>query len=258
MLPVLAALEGDGAGFLAGRVHGRMPVGSRQQVLQPLGARGDARLKIISNCRVLGEGVDVPAVDLVAFLDAKSSHVDILQSIARASRVSPGKAYGHVLVMTGEDSLVVDVLPHGGSAPLAAPQHASCASGRVCSLWAAPHLDGVRAGCCSPGHGLGSSSGPPFKPPIPAAVLTMQVLRAFAEGDEELREAFYSMAREQARTGRMLRADELPAAVQRLMGDDGVELERVLPLLSTSVTELVGSWERMLGLLLAYREREGH
>ena len=159
MLPVLAALEGDSAGFLAGRVHGRMPVGSRQQVLQPLGARGDARLKIISNCRVLGEGVDVPAVDLVAFLDAKSSHVDILQSIARASRVSPGKAYGHVLVMTGEDSLVVDVLPHGGSAPLAAPQLASCASGRVCSLWAAPHLDGVRAGCCSPRHGLGSSAG---------------------------------------------------------------------------------------------------
>ena len=67
------------------------------------------------------------------------------------------------------------------------------------------------------------------------------MLRAFAESDEELREAFYSMAREQARTGRMLRADELPAAVQRLMGDDGVELERVLPLLSTSVTELVGS-----------------
>ena len=84
------------------------------------------------------------------------------------------------------------------------------------------------------------------------------MLRAFAESDEELREAFYSMAREQARTGRMLRADELPAAVQRLMGDDGVELERVLPLLSTSVTELVGSWERMLGLLLACREREGH
>ena len=173
MLPVLAALEGDGAGFLAGRVHGGMPVGSRQQVLQPLGARGDARLKIISNCRVLGEGVDVPAVDLVAFLDAKSSHVDILQSIARASRVSPGKAYGHVLVMTGEDSLEVDVLPHGGSAPLAAPQLASCASGRVCSLWAAPHLDGVRAGCCSPRHGLGCSSEPPFKPPIPAAILTM-------------------------------------------------------------------------------------
>ena len=84
------------------------------------------------------------------------------------------------------------------------------------------------------------------------------MLRAFAEGDEELREGFYVMAREQARTGRMLRADELPAAVQQLMGDDGVELERVLPLLLTSVTDLVGSWERMFGLLLAYREREGH
>ena len=84
----------DGAGFLTGRVSGAMPVSQRQEVLRPVGAR-DGRLKIVSNCRVLGEGVDVPAVDLVAFIDAKSSHVDILQSIARASRVSPGKAYGH-------------------------------------------------------------------------------------------------------------------------------------------------------------------
>ena len=171
MLPVLAALEGDGAGFLAGRVHGGMPVGSRQQVLQPLGARGDARLKIISNCRVLGEGVDVPAVDLVAFLDAKSSHVDILQSIARASRVSPGKAYGHVLVMTGEDSLEVDVLPHGGSAPLPAPQlsppapqGAPARSGQL-RTWTGRRLAAVRPGT--------ASREPPFKPPIPAAILTM-------------------------------------------------------------------------------------
>ena len=141
----------DGAGFLTGRVSGAMPVSQRQEVLRPVGAR-DGRLKIVSNCRVLGEGVDVPAVDLVAFIDAKSSHVDILQSMARASRVAPGKTRGLVLVMAGEGSVEVDVL------------------------------------------------------------------RAFAEGDEELREAFYLMARERARTGRPPRVDELPAAVRRLWG----------------------------------------
>jgi len=198
---VLAALEGDGvvdggggatAGFVTGRVHGAMPVSRRKEVLQPVGAR-DGKLKVISNCRVLGEGVDVPAVDLVAFIDAKSSHVDILQSMARASRVAPGKECGLVLVMAGEDSLEVDVL------------------------------------------------------------------RAFAEGDEELREAFYSMARELARTGgRLLDATELPAAVQRLWGGSSLGLERMAGWLSTCVRELAGSWERMHGLLLAYRDREGH
>ena len=59
----------DGAGFLTGRVSGAMPMSQRQEVLRPVGAR-DGRLKIVSNCRVLGEGVDVPAVDLVAFIDA--------------------------------------------------------------------------------------------------------------------------------------------------------------------------------------------
>ena len=181
----------DGAGFLTGRVSGAMPVSQRQEVLRPVGAR-DGRLKIVSNCRVLGEGVDVPAVDLVAFIDAKSSHVDILQSMARASRVAPGKTRGLVLVMAGEGSVEVDVL------------------------------------------------------------------RAFAEGDEELREAFYLMARERARTGRPPRVDELPAAVQRLWGGGAVELERVVGWLSTRVCDLAGSWERMHGLLLAFKEREGH
>ena len=35
--------------------------------------------QLVTNCRVLAEGVDLPAVDLVVFADAKHSHVDILQ-----------------------------------------------------------------------------------------------------------------------------------------------------------------------------------
>ena len=45
----------------------------------------------------------MPAVDLVVFADAKQSHVDILQCMGRASRLSPGKEYGHVLVPVGDD-----------------------------------------------------------------------------------------------------------------------------------------------------------
>ena len=47
-------------------------------------------------------GVDVPAVDLVVFADPKQSHVDILQCMGRASRLSRGKEFGYILVPTGE------------------------------------------------------------------------------------------------------------------------------------------------------------
>ncbi|MEV7471701.1 Helicase associated domain protein [Streptomyces kronopolitis] len=48
-----------------------------------------ARRAVLSNCRVLGEGVDCPAVDAVALLDPKGSPVDIVQAIGRALRQKP-------------------------------------------------------------------------------------------------------------------------------------------------------------------------
>ena len=55
---------------------------------------------ILSNARCLTEGVDVPAVDMVAFLSPKRSLVDIVQATGRAMRLSPetGKEFGYVLV----------------------------------------------------------------------------------------------------------------------------------------------------------------
>ncbi|MFF2527249.1 DEAD/DEAH box helicase [Streptomyces liangshanensis] len=49
-----------------------------------------AHRAFISNCKVLGEGVDCPAVDAVALLDPKGSPVDIVQAIGRALRQKPG------------------------------------------------------------------------------------------------------------------------------------------------------------------------
>lgn len=52
----------------------------------------------MSNARCLTEGVDVPAVDMVAFLSPRRSRVDIVQATGRAMRRSPGKTMGYVLV----------------------------------------------------------------------------------------------------------------------------------------------------------------
>jgi len=52
----------------------------------------------ISNARCLSEGVDIPTVDLVAFMAPKRSTIDIIQAIGRVMRKAPGKEYGYVFL----------------------------------------------------------------------------------------------------------------------------------------------------------------
>ena len=52
----------------------------------------------MSNARCLTEGVDVPAVDVVAFLSPRKSKVDIVQAAGRAMRKAAGKETGYVLL----------------------------------------------------------------------------------------------------------------------------------------------------------------
>ncbi|TQJ37056.1 helicase associated domain-containing protein [Streptomyces sp. SLBN-115] len=61
----------------------------RSEVLAGFGTT--ARRAVLSNCRVLGEGVDIRAVDSVALLDPKGAPHDIVQAIGRALRQTPGQ-----------------------------------------------------------------------------------------------------------------------------------------------------------------------
>ncbi|MEV0597677.1 Helicase associated domain protein [Streptomyces sp. NPDC050315] len=61
----------------------------RQEVLA--GFATTARRAVLSNCRILGEGVDIRAVDSVALLDPKGAPHDIVQAIGRALRQKPGE-----------------------------------------------------------------------------------------------------------------------------------------------------------------------
>jgi len=54
--------------------------------------------RIITNVRVLSEGVDVPSLDSVLFLSARNSQVDVVQSVGRVMRKSPGKKYGYIII----------------------------------------------------------------------------------------------------------------------------------------------------------------
>jgi predicted helicase len=53
---------------------------------------------VLINARCLTEGVDVPAIDGVAFVDPRSSCVDSVQAVGRELRTAPGKTVGTVLL----------------------------------------------------------------------------------------------------------------------------------------------------------------
>ncbi|MFI1386687.1 Helicase associated domain protein [Embleya sp. NPDC020886] len=73
-------------------LHGEHPAEHRRRVLgrfaEP-GVSGD--LSVVANVRILGEGIDCPAVDAVAIFDEMSSIVNITQALGRALRQKPGQ-----------------------------------------------------------------------------------------------------------------------------------------------------------------------
>ncbi|WP_326726370.1 DEAD/DEAH box helicase [Streptomyces phaeochromogenes] len=54
---------------------------------------------VLSNARVLGEGIDVPDIDAVVFVDPKNSPVDTVQAVGRALRQRPGAGKKATLVV---------------------------------------------------------------------------------------------------------------------------------------------------------------
>ena len=54
--------------------------------------------QVISNARVLTEGVDVPALDAVVFLQPRKSKIDIVQAVGRVMRTYPGKQTGYIVI----------------------------------------------------------------------------------------------------------------------------------------------------------------
>ncbi|MFF6811627.1 DEAD/DEAH box helicase [Streptomyces sp. NPDC012403] len=59
---------------------------------------GQGRARILSNARCLSEGVDVPDLDAVLFLNPRNSQVDVVQSVGRVMRKADGKKYGYIIL----------------------------------------------------------------------------------------------------------------------------------------------------------------
>ncbi len=109
---VSRSLEGDERGMKTLAVHldakhSALERANELRLLNEVHRKNEARL--LSNVRIFTEGVDVPALDAVSFLDPRSSEVDILQSIGRVMRKAVNKNLGYVIVPVcipqGEDNL---------------------------------------------------------------------------------------------------------------------------------------------------------
>ena len=89
-----------------------MTTAQRNQAISQLRSIGEEELGILANARCLSEGVDVPALNGVAFIEPKRSIVDIIQAVARAIRKSDAKDYGYILlpVYLGDASTTDDAM----------------------------------------------------------------------------------------------------------------------------------------------------
>jgi len=85
-------------GFEVRHVNGKQRSSDRAELIKSF---AESPKGIITNARCLTEGVDIPAVDMVAFIDPRQSRVDIAQAVGRAMRKPRGatkKTVGYVFV----------------------------------------------------------------------------------------------------------------------------------------------------------------
>jgi len=76
-------------------VNGTMSSGYRNSLMKEF---RESEIGIMSNARCLIEGVDVPTVDTVAFIDPKRSIIDIVQATGRALRKAEWKEKGYIFI----------------------------------------------------------------------------------------------------------------------------------------------------------------
>jgi hypothetical protein len=77
---------------------GEMSAGDRSRLLDHLRYLVSDERGLLANARCLGEGIDVPALDGVAFIDPRRSEVDIVQAVGRAIRLAEDKTIGTIVI----------------------------------------------------------------------------------------------------------------------------------------------------------------
>lgn len=78
---------------------GSMPFPKRARLVEHFRSSHDPeQYRLLSNVRLLAEGVDVPGIDAIAFVDTRRGHAQIVQAVGRAVRTAPGKKVGTIVL----------------------------------------------------------------------------------------------------------------------------------------------------------------
>lgn len=95
-LPSTHKLAGN---FNVETISSAMPTDKRRAILNVLKNIGETESSLVTNARCLTEGIDVPTLDGVVFVDPKSSQVDIIQAVGRAIRLGGStKTHGTIVI----------------------------------------------------------------------------------------------------------------------------------------------------------------
>lgn len=110
-------------------VDGTQPAGIRRAAMDRLSATTEDQIRVVSNARCLTEGIDVPSLDGVIFVDPKYSQVDIVQAVGRAIRLNgPHKSEGVIILpfVVNPDESAETAIQESAFAPISAVINALC------------------------------------------------------------------------------------------------------------------------------------
>jgi superfamily II DNA or RNA helicase len=94
----MSASQRPAGGVWSRYASGAMSAGERHVLLQHLRRLDSDERGLLANARCLAEGVDVPTLDGVAFIDPRRSEVDIVQAVGRAIRKADDKVIGTIVI----------------------------------------------------------------------------------------------------------------------------------------------------------------
>ena len=94
---IIDDINNDNIHTYTSHVNGTMSAGQRKEILSTF---ANSERGLISNAKCLTEGVDVPVIDAVYFVDPKNSMIDIVQAVGRALRKSDSKDndYSYIVI----------------------------------------------------------------------------------------------------------------------------------------------------------------
>ena len=84
--------------FWSSWIEGNMSSFNKKNLIKQFKTNSNETFSLLTNAKCLTEGIDVPKIDTICFLDPKKSQVDIAQAVGRVMRKVKGKNIGNLII----------------------------------------------------------------------------------------------------------------------------------------------------------------